>query len=99
MITPRPKTKATLQEEAELDAQIATAHSFSAFLLFGPHDRRKYIVDQGGAFGYQCARKAADLMDEQARAEGSTRQAIVYAINKLGSFDVSREAARRLGLI
>lgn len=93
------KTAATIREEQELDEQIAKAHAFSAFLLFGPHDRRKYLVEEGGAFGYQCARKAADLMNEEARAQGSTRQAIVYAINSLGSFDVSPEAARRLGLI
>lgn len=93
------KTKATLREEAELAEQIAKAHAFSAFLLFGPHDRRKVMINEGGPEGYRKARLAADGLNDQARADGSTRSAIVYAINSLGSFDVSPEAAQRAGLI
>lgn len=93
------KTKATLREEAELAEQIAKAHAFSAFLLFGPNDRRKVMIEQGGPEGYAAARTAADDLDAQARADGSTRRAIVYAINRLGSFDVTPEAAQRAGLI
>lgn len=93
------KTKATLREEQELAEQIAKAHSFSAFLLFGPRDRRKVMIDEGGPEGYRKARLAADHLNDQARADGSTRSAIVYAINSLGSFDVTPEAAQRAGLI
>lgn len=93
------KTKATLREEQELAEQISKAHSFSAFLLFGPRDRRKVMIDEGGPEGYRKARLAADHLNDQARADGSTRSAIVYAINSLGSFDVTPEAAQRAGLI
>lgn len=93
------KTAATIREEQELAEQIAKAHSFSAFLLFGPRDRRKVMIDEGGPEGYRKARLAADHLNEQARADGSTRSAIVYAINSLGSFDVTPEAAQRAGLI
>jgi hypothetical protein len=93
------KTKATLREEQELAEQIGKAHSFSAFLLFGPRDRRKVMIDEGGPEGYRKARLAADHLNDQARADGSTRSAIVYAINSLGSFDVTPEAAQRAGLI
>lgn len=99
MIRPRPKTKATLQEEAELAEQIAKAHAFTAFLLFGPHDRRKVEIDEGGAPGYARARAAANALNKQAHRDGSTRRAIVYAINSLGSFDVTPEAAIRAGLV
>ena len=93
------KTAATIREEKELAEQIAKAHAFSAFLLFGPRDRRKVMIDQGGAEGYAAARAAADRLDSEASAQGSTRRAIVYAINRLGSFDVTPEAAQRAGLI
>lgn len=93
------KTKATIREEQELAEQIAKAHAFSAFLLFGPRDRRKVMIDEGGPEGYRKARLAADHLNQQARADGSTRSAIVYAINRLGSFDVSPDTARMAGLI
>lgn len=93
------KTPATIREEQELAEQIAKAHAFSAFLLFGPRDRRKVMIDEGGPEGYAKARAAADDLNAKARKDGSTRSAIVYAINRLGSFDVTPEAAQRAGLI
>jgi len=95
----RKKSAATLREEQELAVQIAKAHAFSAFLLFGPRDRRKVMIEQGGPEGYAAAVKAADELNQQARADGSTRSAIIYAINRLGSFDVTPDAARLAGLI
>lgn len=93
------KSAATLREEQELAEQIAKAHAFSAFLLFGPRDRRKVMIEQGGPEGYAAAVAAKADLDAQARADGSTRSAIIYAINRLGSFDVTPEAAARAGLI
>lgn len=93
------KTAATIREEQELAVQIAKAHSFSAFLLFGPFDRRKVMIDEGGPGGYAKAVAAADDLTAKARAQGSPRSAIIYAINSLGSFDVSPETARLAGLI
>lgn len=93
------KSAATLREERELADQIAKAHAFSAFLLFGPRDRRKVMIEQGGPEGYAAAVKAADDLNAQARADGSTRRAIIYAINRLGSFDVTPDAAKLAGLI
>lgn len=95
----KAKTPATIREEQELAAQIAKAHSFSAFLLFGPFDRRKVMINEGGAVGYAEAVRCAAELTEQARAQGSPRSAIIYAINSLGSFDVSPETARMAGLI
>lgn len=92
-------SKATREENASLSAQIAKAHAFSAFLLFGPFDRRKVTIDEGGPAGYAKALAAKAELEAQARADGSTRGAIVYAINKLGSFDVTDELARQAGLI
>ncbi|APZ81870.1 hypothetical protein vBEliSR6L_105 [Erythrobacter phage vB_EliS_R6L] len=93
------KSAATVREEQELAEQISKAHAFSAFLLFGPRDRRKVMIEQGGPEGYAAAVKAADDLNAQARADGSTRSAIIYAINRLGSFDVTPDAAKRAGLI
>lgn len=93
------KSAATLREEQELAVQIAKAHAFSAFLLFGPRDRRKVMIDEGGPEGYAKAVAAAADLNAQARADGSTRSAIIYAINRLGSFDVTPDAAKRAGLI
>lgn len=95
----KKKSAATLREEAELAAQIAKAHAFSAFLLFGPRDRRKVVIEQAGPEGYAKAAAAAEELNRQAQADGSTRRAIIYAINRLGSFDVTPEAAARAGLI
>lgn len=93
------KSAATLREEQELAVQIGKAHAFSAFLLFGPHDRRKVMIEQGGPEGYAKALAAKADLEAQARADGSTRGAIIYAINRLGSFDVTPEAAQRAGLV
>jgi hypothetical protein len=97
-MTKRKSASAQAEDQA-LAAQIAKAHSFTAFLLFGPRDRRKVLIEEGGPAGYAKARAAADDLNAQARAEGSTRQAIVYAINSLGSFDVEPDTARLAGLI
>lgn len=94
------RQSASAKAEAEMLAQqIAKAHAFSAFLLFGPRDRRKVQIDQGGPEGYAAVLAAADQLNAQARADGSTRTAIVYAISKLGSFDVDPAAAKLAGLI
>lgn len=93
------KSASALAEEAMLAKEIAKAHAFSAFLLFGPKDRRKVLIEQGGPEGYAKAVEAADQLNAQARADGSTRSAIIYAISRLGSFDVSPEAAKQAGLI
>ncbi len=95
----RKKSAATLREEQELAEQIGKAHAFSAFLLFGPRDRRKLVIEKGGPEGYAAAVEAAAQLDSQARLEGSPRRAIIYAINRLGSFDVTPDAAKRAGLI
>lgn len=95
----KTKTPATIREEQELSEQIAKATSFSAFLLFGPFDRRKVVISEGGGAGYQKAVDAAEALNKQARADGSSRSAIVYAINSLGSFCVTPALARQAGLI
>lgn len=97
--TPKRKSASAIAEEAMLAGQIAKAKSFSAFLLFGPRDRRKVTIDQGGPEGYAKAVEAAAQLNAEARAQGSCREAIIYAINSLGSFDVSPEAAKQAGLI
>lgn len=93
------KSASAEREDRELAEQIAKAHAFSAFLLFGPHDRRKVMIEEGGPEGYAKALAAKAELEAQARADGSTRRAIIYAINRLGSFDVTPEAARLAGLI
>ena len=93
------KSATAMREDRELADQIAKAHAFSAFLLFGPRDRRKVMIDEGGPEGYAKAVAAKADLEAQARADGSTRGAIIYAINRLGSFDVTPEAAQRAGLI
>ena len=97
--TPKRKSASAIAEEGTLAKEIARAHSFSAFLLFGPFDRRKVLIECGGAEGYRQARAAADELNRQAASEGSARRAIVYAINNLGSFDVTPEAAALAGLV
>lgn len=94
-----PKSKASIDEDRMIAEQIGKARSFSAFLLFGPFDRRKVTIDQGGPEGYARALDAAAQLTAEAKAEGSPRHAIVYAIAPLGSFDVTPELAHAAGLI
>ena len=93
------RSKASVEEDAMIADQIAKAHSFSAFLLAGPFDRRKAVIPTGGPEGYAEAVRIGDEMTAQARSEGSRKRAIIYAISKLGSFDVTPEMAKAAGLI
>lgn len=93
----KSKSAATLREESELAEQIAKAHAFSAFLFVGPRDRRKTVVEAGGPEGYAAALVEGQRLKDE--APGCTRRPIIYAINTLGSFDVTPDAAKRAGLI
>lgn len=93
------KSKASIEEALLIADQIAKARAFSAFLLFAPFDRRKVVIEEGGPEGYAKALAAAEELNNAARAEGSLRHSIIYAIAPLGSFDVTPDLASAAGLI
>lgn len=75
----KPKTRAQIQEDREIAAQIAKAHEFSASIRLGPADKRT----RRGFKTYDQAREAAVELDAESKFG---RRAVIYAINSLGSF-------------
>lgn len=90
------KSKAAEAEDRMLAGEIAKAHAFSAFLQRGQADRLKITIEEAGPSGYAKARLAADELNRQSQFG---RGAIVYAINRIGSFPVDENLARLAGLI
>jgi hypothetical protein len=88
----RPKSKSAQAEDESIVEQIKRATHFTAFLLHGPGDRRK----RDNLPTYQAALAAAEELNAGSRFG---RKAIIYAVNSLGTFDVSPELARMAGLI
>lgn len=81
----RKKSKSAEAEDRELAAQIAKAHSFNAFLFIGPRERYRSI----GFPTYEEARGMGDLLEKE--HPHPSRRAIIYAVNKLGSFACTPE--------
>lgn len=86
----KPKSKSAQDEERMLADQVRAADYFTAFLFAGQGDRRK--VDN--LPDYRAARDAADRLE----AEAPGRKAIVYAVNRLGSFPVTPDVANLAGV-
>lgn len=85
------KSRAAMEEDRLLAAEIAKADQFSASIRLGPHDKRTSYC---GTYAEAVAAKAA--LDSESQFG---RKAVIYAINRLGSFPVSEELAKLAGLI
>lgn len=80
----KKKSAATIAEEAVIAREIAKADYFTAFLRVGPHE--KYIERRDT---YEEAKQAGEALRAQHSAFG--RRPVIYAVNKLGSFDCTDE--------
>ena len=88
----KAKSASAIAEDATLAREVARADYFTAFMRYGPIDK----VRSEPLPTYEAARQRAD--EYQADSKFG-RQAVVYAVNSLGSFPVDEELAKLAGLI
>lgn len=97
MTANRRLSASAIAERDAMIAEIRKAHMFSASIRLGPHDKRtRYFQDPDPKVAYAEAMAAAAEFNAISRFG---RRAMVYAINKLGSFSVDADLAEGAGLI
>jgi hypothetical protein len=82
------------EEDRLLAIEITKAHRFSTCLHLGPCDRHTHYFDAPWPDGYRQALADADELNKLSKFG---RRTVIYAINKLGSFDVSPKLAALAG--
>jgi hypothetical protein len=92
----RKKSASAMAEDAMLAAEIRKADYFTAAIRYGPRDKRvRAFADADPRIAYAEALAAAAEFDAESKFG---RRAVVYAVNKLGTFDISPELAKLAGL-